>query len=61
MPPVRDVTISLLSVVSGSVLRNGSAISRMGLILAADSAMPDSDMNAPESMPYAAVKAKYDD
>ena len=55
------VTICLSWSVSGSVARKGSAISRMGLILAAVRAIPDSDVNAPISIPYAAVKAKYDD
>ena len=51
MPPLREVTISLFSLDSGSVFKMGSAISRMGLICATDRATLVSELNAPATMP----------
>ena len=59
MPPVREVTTLLFSADSGSVFKMGSAISRMGLICATESATPVRAAKAPVTMPKAVLKAMY--
>ena len=51
MPPLSRVTMVRFSEDSGCVLRMGSAISRMGLICATESATPVSAPNAAVTAP----------
>ena len=59
MLPLSRVTTALVPADSGSVFRMGSAISRIGRIWAAVSAMPLREAKAPDTMPKAALKARY--
>ena len=51
MLPLRRVTIARFSEDSGWVFRIGSAISRMGLIRATESATPESEAKAAATEP----------
>ena len=59
MFPFSFVTMLLFSDDSGSALRMGSAISRMGLMRATDSATPVSEAKAADTAPKAVLNAMY--
>ena len=59
IPPEILVSVSLFSDISGTAFSIGSAISKVGLIFAAVSAIPKRDINAPDTIPYAVLNAMY--
>ena len=57
MPPDRRLITCLFSAISGTASKNGLTISSMGFIWAIVSAMPESAINAPETIAYAVLNA----
>ena len=51
IPPESLVITSLPSEISGTVLKKGCTVSRIGFICATVSAIPARDINAPETIP----------